>query len=189
MAMLRHLPNLITFLRIVACVPLARWIADDEARAAFWLAFAVGASDVLDGFLARRFRWQSELGGRLDPVADKLFLVCAFVSLWLIGALPTWLIVLVMVRDLVIVAGAIAYHNLVEPVPGEPSALGKASTVAQVMLALIVLARLAGLPMPLFATDALIGIVAMLAVVSGASYVWIWTARARRVLRERGGRS
>lgn len=187
--MLRHLPNLITFLRIVACLPLARWIGEGEAKAALWLAVAVGASDVLDGFLARRFRWQSELGGRLDPVADKLFLVCAFVSLWLVDALPTWLIVLVMVRDLVIVAGAIAYHNLVEPVPGQPSALGKASTVTQVMLALVVLAGLAGLPVPAFAITALIGIVATLAVASGASYVWTWTVRARRVLRERERRS
>lgn len=186
--LLRHLPNAITLVRIAACAPLAYWIVMGEARAALWLALAAGISDVLDGFLARRFGWQSELGGRLDPIADKLFLVSAFVSLGIIGALPVWVIVLVMLRDLIIVAGAVAYHHLVEPVPAAPSLLGKASTVAQVMLVLALLAMPAGLPLPMTVPNLLIGAVAVLAVVSGGNYVWVWSARARRVWRQRGVR-
>lgn len=186
--MLRHLPNLITLVRIAACVPLAYWIVVGEARAALWLALAAGVSDVLDGFLARRFGWQSELGGRLDPIADKLFLVSAFVSLGILGALPVWVIVLVMLRDLVIVAGAVAYHHLVEPVPAAPSLLGKASTVVQVMLVLALLAIPAGLPLPATVPNFLIGVVAALAMISGANYVWVWSARAQRVWKQRGVR-
>ncbi len=186
MSPLRHLPNAITVARIVACVPLTLWIVRDQARMALWLAFAVGVSDVLDGFLARRFGWQSRIGGLLDPLADKLFLVCAFVALGVSGSLPVGLIVLVMLRDLVIVAGAVAYHNLVETVPPSPSLIGKVSTMSQVLLVLAVLAGPAGLPLPAQVPGLLIGVVAALAVVSGAHYVLVWSARARAVWKLRG---
>jgi cardiolipin synthase len=184
--MLRHLPNLITAARIAACVPLTMWIVRGEALTALWLALAVGISDVLDGFLARRFGWQSRIGGLLDPLADKLFLVCAFVALGILGAMPVWLIVLVMVRDIVIVAGAVAYHNLVESVPPEPSLIGKVSTMSQVLLVLALLAGPAGLPLPQDVPGLLIGAVAVLAVASGAHYVLVWSARARAVWKRRG---
>lgn len=179
--MLRHLPNVITTTRIVCCVPLAWLIIRGEARAALWLALAVGASDVLDGFLARRFGWQSRIGGLLDPVADKLFLVCAFVALGVLGTMPLWLIALVMLRDLVIVCGAFAYNRFVEPVPAEPSVLGKLSTTAQVLLVLALLSGPAGLPLPPWLADLLVGAVAALAVISGGHYVYAWSLRARRI--------
>lgn len=178
---LRHLPNVITVARIVACVPLVWCIARGRAHDALVLAVAVGLSDVLDGFLARRFGWQSRIGGLLDPVADKLFLVSALVTLGFVGAVPLWLIVLVMVRDLVIVAGAFAYDHYVEPVPPAPSWPGKASTMAQVLLVLAVLAGMAGYPVPAPAIDALVIAVAVLAVASGLHYVFTWSARARAV--------
>lgn len=179
--MLRHLPNAITLARIAACVPLSVWIVIGEHKAALWLALVIGLSDVLDGFLARRFGWQSRIGGLLDPIADKLFLVCAFISLGVLGVMPVWLIALVLIRDLVIVAGAFAYHRLVEPVPAEPSRLGKFSTMAQVLLALALLVHLAGFPVPGELPRILIAVVALLAVTSGAHYAWTWTARARAV--------
>lgn len=184
--LLRHLPNALTLARIAACAPLTIWIVTGHERAALWLALAAGVSDMLDGFLARRFGWQSRLGGLLDPAADKLFLVCAFVALGAAGALPLWLIGLVVARDLIIVAGAFAYHRLVEPVPAAPSMAGKASTMAQVLLVLAVLASRAGVPLPDAVTPVLIGVVAALAVISGGDYVWTWTARARAVWRMRG---
>jgi cardiolipin synthase len=184
--LLRHLPNAITCARIVACLPLVLLIVRDQPRTALWLAVAVGASDVLDGFLARRFGWQSRIGGLLDPIADKLFLVCAFVALGVTGLMPVWLIVLVMLRDLVIVAGATAYHHLVEPVAGAPTRLGKASTMAQVLLVLTLLAGAAGLLPPSPVPDLLVATVAILAVASGLHYAWTWTARARRVWNKDG---
>lgn len=186
--MLRHLPNVITVARIGACVPLAIWIVRGEARMALWLALVVGVSDVLDGFLARRCGWQSRIGGLLDPLADKLFLVCAFIALGIHGAMPVWLIVLVAVRDVVIVAGAVAYHNLVESLSPEPSLVGKTSTMSQVLLVLSLLAGPAGLPLPAIVPDLLVGAVAILALASGAHYVFVWTARARAVWALRGSR-
>lgn len=184
--MLRHLPNAITLARIGACAPLAWLIVDGQERAALWLAVVVGASDVLDGLLARQFGWQSRLGGLLDPIADKLFMVSAFVALGWVGALPLWLIVLVMLRDAVIVAGAVAYNRYVEPVPAEPSLPGKASTVAQVLLVLAVLAARADVPLPDAGITVLIALVASLAMLSGGHYVWVWSMRARSVWQRRG---
>jgi cardiolipin synthase len=100
--------------------------------------------------------------------------------------MPVWLIVLVMVRDIVIVAGAVAYHNLVESVPPEPSLIGKVSTMSQVLLVLALLAGPAGLPLPQDVPGLLIGAVAVLAVASGAHYVLVWSARARAVWKRRG---
>lgn len=185
--MLRHLPNALTLARIAACLPLAWLIVDGRERAALWLAMLAGVSDVLDGFLARRMGWQSRLGGLLDPIADKLFMVCAFLALGWVGALPWWLIGLVMLRDVVIVVGAIAYHWLVEPVPAAPSLPGKASTMAQVLLVLAVLVHEAVRPLPEPGIGMLAGIVAALAVFSGAHYVWVWTRRAQAVWRSRAG--
>jgi cardiolipin synthase len=184
----RHLPNAITCARIVACLPLVLLIVREQPRAALWLALAVGLSDVLDGFLARRFGWQSRIGSLLDPIADKLFLVCAFIALGVVGLMPVWLIVLVLLRDVVIVAGATAYHHLVEPVAGAPTLLGKASTVAQVLLVLVLLAGPAEL-LPAPATPLpglLVGAVAVLAVASALHYAWTWTARARRAWNKDG---
>jgi cardiolipin synthase len=185
--MLRHLPNVITLARIGACAPLAWLILDGEDRAALWLALAMGVSDVLDGMLARKFGWQSRLGGLLDPVADKLFMIAAFLALGAVGALPLWLIALVLLRDVVIVAGAFAYNRLVEPVPAAPSTAGKACTLAQVMLVLAVLTGRAGLPLPEPGVEILITVVAALALVSGGHYVWVWSRRARAVWRQRAG--
>lgn len=176
---LRHLPNLITVLRIGACLPLAWLIVHGDERSALWLALAVGASDVLDGFLARRFNWQSRIGGLLDPIADKLFLVCAFIALGVAGAIPVWLIGLVILRDLLIVAGAFAYHRLVEPLSAAPSVIGKVNTLAQVGLILVVLAGRAGIAAPFELEELLVWIVAALAVISGGHYVYTWTRRAQ----------
>lgn len=182
-SVLRHLPNTITLARILACPVLAWLIVAGNERTALWLAAAVGGSDVLDGFLARRFNWQSRLGGLLDPVADKLFLVSAMVALGLSGALPAWLIVLVVLRDLVIVAGAFVYHYRVQQLEAAPSVLGKLNTLMQVALVLAVLAGAAGLSVPPWLPACLVLAVAVLALASGAHYVAAWSARARAVWR------
>lgn len=184
--MLRHLPNLITLARMALCLPLYWAILGDEPVRALWLAAAIGLSDVLDGLLARRFRWQSRLGGLLDPLADKLFLVSALVALAMAGAAPAWFVVLALLRDLVIVAGAVAYHNLVEPVQPEPRPLGKATTLGEVLAILALLAVMAGWPVPAMAIQGLLVAVTALILASGGDYVWTWGRRA--AMAWRGGR-
>lgn len=176
---LRQIPNLLTALRILL-VPL---IVFQLLHRDFPLAaglFAVAAlSDGLDGLLARRFGWQSRLGGLLDPLADKLLVNACFLALWWIGEVPGWLPALVLARDAVIVSGALAYHWRVDRLDAAPTRLGKASTLAQtgfLWLAMLDLG-LDLLPSPWWPWG--VAVVCALILASGIDYVVRWSLRAR----------
>lgn len=179
--MLRHLPNLITGLRILLTVPLCWLIANGRYDGALLVAAIAGASDALDGFLAKHYGWQSWIGGMLDPIADKLLLTVAFVSLLLAGALPLWLVGLIVARDLVIVAGATAYHWLIGRFEASPSALSKLTTTVQIVFVLVELLHLSQwLSVPHSLRAALAVLTALVTVASGLHYIVVWGARAAR---------
>jgi cardiolipin synthase len=138
---LSWLPNAISLLRIALIPPTLLLIIDGQfgwALAIFWLA---GFSDGLDGYLAVRFNWSSRLGGLLDPTADKLLITGMFITLAWTGHIPVWLAAVVILRDVVIVAGAMAYNFIVKPVPGEPTRISKLNTALQMLFVLFVLSR------------------------------------------------
>jgi cardiolipin synthase len=177
---MRHLPNLITLLRIALVVPLCWLISAGRYEGALVITAVAGLSDAVDGFLAKRFGWQSWIGGMLDPVADKLLLTAAFIWLVLAGELPIWLTAVVVGRDLAIVAGAVAYHMLIGRFDAAPSWLSKLTTTIQIAFVLIELLRLSGwitVPSPL--RVGLIVIVAALTLASGLHYIVVWSLRAR----------
>lgn len=182
--MWRHLPNIISGLRLALVLPVFWLIGEGEYATALLIAAVAGVSDALDGYLAKRFHWQSRLGGMLDPLADKMLLLAGFSGLVLVDALPLWLLVLVIGRDLLIVGGAIAYHNFVGPFVAEPSRLSKLTTVAQIVCVLAELARLAWFP-ALPGHHAMIMVTAILTAASGLHYVGAWSMRARRTLAAR----
>jgi cardiolipin synthase len=137
------LPNLITIARILL-VPVMVWAIESDAMAvAFALFLAAGASDAVDGFLAKRFNMTSELGAYLDPLADKVLLVSIYVSLGIAEAIPRWLVILVVSRDLLIVGGVMLSWILGNPVTIKPLIVSKLNTVAQILFAALVLAALA----------------------------------------------
>ena len=116
---LRHLPNLISAARIVLVLPIIWCLLNREFTLAIWLFLIAGASDGLDGFLAKRFGWSSRLGGILDALADKFLLLSTFICLWWLGVFPWWLVLSILARDLVIVIGATVYNFRIEAVqPG-----------------------------------------------------------------------
>lgn len=181
--MLRHLPNLITALRIVLVVPMCWLIAAGRYEGALLVAALAGLSDALDGFLAKRFGWQSWIGGMLDPLADKLLLNAAFVWLALAGDMPAWLAALVVGRDLVIVVGAIAYHALIGRFDAAPSRLSKLTTAVQLVLVVAELLRLSGwIAGPELLRPLLVGLTMLLTMASGLHYIVTWGMRARRAL-------
>jgi cardiolipin synthase len=182
--MWRHLPNLITGFRILMVWPVFWLVSHGEFAVALLLAVIAGVSDAVDGYLAKHFGWESRLGGLLDPLADKLLLLAGFTGLTLIGSLPLWLLALVIGRDVVIVCGAVAYHNLIGPFDAQPSRLSKLTTVVQILFVLAELLRLAWLPQ-LPGHFSLLLFTAALTVVSGLHYVIVWSLRARQTLRER----
>jgi cardiolipin synthase (CMP-forming) len=136
------IPNLITLARILL-VPVVVWaIASDQMLFAFLLFAAAGVSDAVDGFLAKRFGMASELGAYLDPLADKVLIVAIYVSLGIVDALPRWLVILVVSRDLLIVGGVMFSWLLGKPVGVKPHPVSKVNTAVQLLLVGIVLASL-----------------------------------------------
>jgi cardiolipin synthase len=174
----RDIPNLISLLRILLVLPVIYLLLHREFRYAMALFFVAGVSDALDGFLARHFDWRSRLGGILDPLADKFLLVSVFLCLGWLDALPWWLVALVILRDLVIVGGALAYHLTVEPLQAEPSLISKANTTFQILLALMVVYDLGFSPLPDWAIESMIWLVTFTVVASGIDYVLAWSRRA-----------
>ncbi len=168
------IPNLITLARIIL-VPVVVWaITTGEMRAAFLLFLAAGLSDAIDGFLAKRFHMASELGAYLDPLADKALIVSIYVSLGLAGRLPISLIILVVSRDIMIISAVILAWLVDRPMKVRPLIVSKVNTVMQILLATVVLAEQAfGFDAGL-ATRLLMGLVAVLTLLSIAFYLAEW---------------
>lgn len=177
------LPNLLTVARILAVPPLVYLLLEGRFVGALILAVAAGLSDLLDGWLARRFEWQSRFGGLADPLADKFLMLASYLTLAWLGELPWWLVGAVMARDLVIVFGGLIYHLKFEKIKAAPTQLSRFNTFCQVLLMWVVLVRLAAVPLPGELQQGLIWLVAMLAVMTLVQYVWIWSFKAARVRR------
>ncbi len=173
-----NIPNAICILRIALVLPIVLALADADYRLALALIFIAGASDGLDGFLARRFDWRSRLGGILDPLADKLMVTALFLTLAWLGLSPVWLTAVVILRDALIVAGAVAYHRLIGELQPAPTGISKANTIFQLAYVLGVVARQA-LDWPPAALLLPLGAAVFVAsVVSGLDYVLSWGGRA-----------
>src|SRR5215831_15856871 len=137
-----NLPNLITIARILL-VPVIVWaIGSGEMLFAFILFLIAGVSDAVDGFLAKRFGMASEFGAYLDPLADKALIVSIYVALGIVEELPRWLVILVVSRDIMIVAAVMLSWLVDRPVAVKPLTVSKANTAAQIVLAMLVLASL-----------------------------------------------
>lgn len=172
-----NLPNVITLGRLIS-VPLMIWlILSGEYWAAFWTFVFAGVSDAVDGFIAKRFDMRTEIGALLDPVADKALLVSVYVTLGLAGRLPTWLVILVVFRDLMIVGGFVLVQLLVQKIPWQPLIISKINTVLQIVLAAFTLARLGFDAEDHGLVTGLVLAVAATTVFSGGAYLVRW-ARA-----------
>ena len=137
---------------------------------------------------AGAFDIRNVIGALLTLYGVILLLTAAFVWLALDGALPWWLAALVVGRDLAIVAGAVAYHTLIGRFDASPSRLSKLTTVVQIAFVLLELLRLSRwLEVPPPARAGMIAITAAITLASGLHYIVVWTARARRAARARGG--
>src|SRR5438309_7522903 len=131
--MVRHLPNLLSAMRLLAA-PLAAWLILSSHDTASLLVFAAaGASDGLDGFIARRWGVTSAFGAWLDPAADKLLMLLCFTALYVVGMTPLWLLVLVVTRDTAVAAGWLLIKLLGLPIATAPLFIGKSSTVVQLL--------------------------------------------------------
>ena len=178
---LRFIPNAICVARMLLVAPLVLWVAEGRFAAALLVLVVAGLSDGLDGYLAKRFSWQTRLGGLLDPAADKLLLVASFVSLTYVGLVPLDLTVVVVARDVIIVLGAVCYQWLIAPVAGEPSVISKLNTACQLAMVFFTLTAAAYSWPPQVSLTVLGAAVVFTSIVSGLTYVLRWSVRAWRV--------
>ena len=169
-----NIPNSLTLGRIVL-VPFVVWlIITHEMTAAFVLFLLAGLSDAADGYIAKRYGWRSELGAYLDPIADKALLVSIYVTLGFAGHLPVWLVIAVVSRDILIVGAVVLSWMLSRPLSMQPLLISKANTLAQIVLAGLVLAEL-GVGLGLHElVSFLVWITGALTILSAAVYFWQW---------------
>jgi cardiolipin synthase len=174
----RHLPNIICVLRIALVWPIAAALADREYLLALALFTVAGLSDGIDGYLAKRFNWVSELGKYLDPLADKLLLVTVFVEAAWLGLAPWWLTSAVVARDVLIVLGAMTFRLWIGPLRGRPTLSSKLNTALQLLYLMALLVNAAMSFPPHEVMDALAVLVFMTTVFSGLNYMVTFTLRA-----------
>jgi cardiolipin synthase len=187
---LSQLPNVITVLRILLVIPTGWLLLETRYVDALGLMAVAGASDALDGWMARRFGWISQFGAAMDPVADKLLVAVTFIIFTLQGYIPIWVAAIVLGRDAVILTGAGAYRLFFEPIEFSPSFISKANTATQIVMLLMLLLGLCGFgqvsELMLLIVDPLcFYLLAVLGVVSGADYVRTWGRKAWRHGRNR----
>ncbi len=179
--MLRLIPNALCLLRMLLAIPVA-WLLLHEryAETLGVLGFAA-ATDGLDGFLAKRCGWTSELGKILDPLADKILLVTVFLMLAMLGLVPVWVAAIAVLRDLIITSGAIAYRVLFGPLEGHPTIISKFNTLCQILYVLTAIAAARSGAFPPALQTALASIVVATTLISGAEYVLTYSRRAAAV--------
>lgn len=161
-------------------VPSAWLLLQESYTAALLIFLVAGISDALDGFLAKRFAWQSRLGSILDPLADKILLVTNYIVLGWMGWLPAWLVAAVISRDAIVVTGALAYHARVGRYEMAPSLASKLNTTVQIVLVVAVVASLGVVSLPAWLVSGLEYGVLITTVWSGVDYVWTWGLQAHR---------
>jgi cardiolipin synthase (CMP-forming) len=179
---MRWLPNLLTLLRL----PLAPWVAvcvlNAQYRLALVVLIAAGATDGLDGYLARRLQVISRFGALADPVADKVLLVTAYVSLGFAGLVPMWLLVVVLGRDLLILLLAGVALATASRIDLSPSVWGKLSTLVQMVTGVTVIGTKA------FEVRNGSGLVEVLVVITAITTSWSGLHYAWRGMRSWSGR-
>ena len=186
MGVMRHLPNLITALRFMLIPVLVLLLVEQRFVEAFVVFVVSALSDLVDGLIARHWNARTRWGAIADPLADKLTMLAVTLVLASQALIPLWLAAAIVVRDLVIVVGAVAFHFVVGRVEMAPSWLSKFNTVLEFSVLSVLLADAARaievtawLP-PLFV------LVLATIVGSGVHYVWVWGRRAMQAKRAAG---
>jgi cardiolipin synthase len=143
-----------------------------------WLFLVAGITDALDGFIARRFNQMTHLGSILDPVADKILILTTVIILMYLGKVPWWVAAAIVVRDMIIIGGAITWYLKTHRFEMDPSMLSKVNTFLQIGLVYLMIAQLAGLLQLDSWLPSLFLLVLASTLGSGIHYVFVWGRRA-----------
>jgi cardiolipin synthase len=127
-----NIPNFLSLTRIILVPVFVIFLIQDEYYNALIVFVIAGLTDVLDGTMARLLNAQTKLGSYLDPIADKLLLATSFVTLAILGIIPSWLTVIVMSRDFIILLGIAILSLMSVTFEIKPALVGKATTALQI---------------------------------------------------------
>jgi cardiolipin synthase len=167
-------------MRIFLIAPIIILFVNSEFAWALGLFVIAGVSDSVDGYLAKKYDWDTRLGAFLDPAGDKLLVAWSYGTLAFLGHIPVWMAVIVIFRDVVIVAGSFLYHYLVRRLEGDPTFISKFNTGLEFAFLILVMAK-AGFDWPNDITITVVGAAVLVTVViSGYDYVSNWIRSARR---------
>ena len=176
-AVASQIPNVLTLLRIAAAPVLIILLRDHNYELALVVFIVAGITDGLDGYIAKRFNFVTELGAHLDPLADKIIIISAYSMLVWLGQIPFWLVTLVIFRDVVILGGYLVLMALDGDIPMLPTKISKTNTALQISLVIFVLLEnTAWNFLPGFSTLLLYAVV-VTTIASGSQYVWVWAIR------------
>jgi cardiolipin synthase len=172
-----NVPNLITFARLCVVPVIICFIINDDLWLAFWLTVAAAISDALDGIIAKQFDCVTRLGAFLDPIADKGLLVCLFIVLGHQGYIGTWIVILVVFRDLLIVGGALMFHTITHSLEMVPLKISKINTAVQFGFVVGILG-IEGYSIEVDGLRPILPfIVALTTIWSGTAYVYLWSRK------------
>lgn len=175
---LKDIPNIITIARIILIAPIAMLLINKLFVEALILFFVAGLSDGLDGFLAKRFKWRSDLGAILDPLADKSLLIVVYIFCSIIEIIPWWLTIILVLRDAVIISGATFYYKNIQKITMSPSIVSKINTFMQILLILVLLLNQIFFIFEQLWMQYFFYIVLTTTLLSGADYIWTWGIKA-----------
>ena len=171
------IPNLLTIIRIALVYPILNniYLGNFEISIIYFIVASV--TDGLDGFIARKMNWQTELGTLLDPVADKILLSGSIFILWLNQYIPFYIFVIFFSRDVAILLGAAIRMSVIESDTPTPNFLGKLTTTLQIIyIAIIFFKVIIELDFELFPLDIFIILVTILSLIVYA-YNWVQDLR------------
>jgi cardiolipin synthase (CMP-forming) len=166
-----NLPNSLTVFRILLIPFFLGFLIRESYGAALMALIIAGITDILDGVIARMANQRTKLGAHLDPVADKLLLTSAFVTLSILQLVPIWVAIIILSRDLIILTGTLLLYLTQTPVEVAPTVLGKGTTLAQLLYLALVLVLLY-LHRDISLLTPLLSVMLLLTVASGLQYVY-----------------
>ncbi len=174
----KDIPNIISVIRIILVVPIVYFLLDERYNVALLLFVIAGLSDALDGLLAKRYDWVSQLGSFLVSLADTLLLVSCFLVFVFMELIPNWLFVLILVHDLIVAFGALVYHFMFEEFQGGPPFSSKLNTAFQIIYLVMLIAGQSLLSVPPDWLEFTLYAVAATTAISGLEYIWVWGLKA-----------
>lgn len=178
---LRNLPNILSFIRLLLVLPFNYYFYIGQIKIALIIFMIAASTDALDGWIARVFKWQSDLGLIIDPLADKILIVSCFILLGYHHLLPVWIVIMVFLRDIAISCGAfitLSIKKIAKPLG--PSLLSKLNTVLQMLLLLSNLFQAAYGNVPETLRTVLLYAVTCTTICSFFHYLWLWQIELRK---------